>query len=504
MKDAQVLIVGAGPTGLMLALWLAKKGVPFRIIERNGGPGEASRAVAVQARTLEFSRQLGIADEVVASGIVMDRLRLWEGEHEVANVQLGNLGEGLSPYPFTLSFPQDDHERLLAEKLKTLGVEIEWDTELVGFSQDEQKVAATLRHDEVEETIEAAYLCGCDGAHSTVRHSLGIGFPGGTYEQLFYVADAKVSGRAAQPHDVTVCLGEENFGLCLPVRSTETHRLIGSVPIAAMGKESIDFEDVRPSVEPLLGLKVDEVNWFATYRVHHRVADRFQGGRAFILGDAGHIHSPAGGQGMNTGIGDAVNLAWKLADVLQNGAKPAILATYEIERIAFAHQLVATTDRIFRTATGRNPLSRFARTFLVPSLLPLAFRITGIRRTMFDIVSQTRIDYRHSPLSEGEGGFVHGGDRLPWVGDRGRDNFKPLASLDWQIHVYGEAKASLREEASKLGIRLCEFDWCAAMAPEDVACHVAYLVRPDGYVAVADPDQDPERLRGFFRKWHPA
>src|SRR5262245_52161338 len=210
MAEPQVLIVGAGPTGLALALWLARAGTPFRLIDRKSGPGEGSRAMVVQARTLEFYRQLGIADDVIAGGFRLDRLHLRNLSREIAAVPLGDVGKGLSPYPFALSFPQDDHERLLIDRLRAAGHAVEWSTELTGFTHQDDGVRADLCKPTGEEHWAGPYLCGCDGAHSAVRHGLGVGFPGGTYDQLFYVADAEAAG-AWSDRDITAHIAEKTF-----------------------------------------------------------------------------------------------------------------------------------------------------------------------------------------------------------------------------------------------------------------------------------------------------
>jgi hypothetical protein len=235
-------------------------------------------------------------------------------------------------------------------------------------------------------------------------------------------------------------------------------------------------------------VEVDRVNWFSAYRVHHRVADRFRTGRAFLLGDAAHIHSPVGGQGMNTGIGDAVNLAWKLADVLRGRADVSLLDTYEPERIAFARRLVATTDRAFIFITSRGPIARWVRLHLVPRVIPILFSSKVVRRLMFRTISQTTIAYRDSRLSAGTAGRVRGGDRLPWVRlDGADDNFAPLASVAWQVHVYGEPTAEIADACRARGLELHVFPWRAAMRAAGLARNAGYLVRPDGHVALADP-----------------
>jgi hypothetical protein len=235
--------------------------------------------------------------------------------------------------------------------------------------------------------------------------------------------------------------------------------------------------------------------------VHHRVASRFRVGRAFLLGDAAHVHSPVGAQGMNTGIGDAVNLAWKLAAVLRGEADAALLDTYEVERIAFARRLVATTDRAFVIATKSSRLAAFVRTRMFPIVVSIGFRSRAARRYLFRTVSQIMINYRGSALSLGRAGSVRGGDRLPWVAPEGPgedDNYKPLESAWWQVHVYGDAAADLRVACEQLGLALHQFAWRPAMARVGFARGALYLVRPDGYIALATTAANARELREYF------
>ena len=194
--------------------------------------------------------------------------------------------------------------------------------ELSEFGDGPSHLRCVLEQDGRKETVDFRYLCGCDGASSTVRRDLRLNFEGGTYDHLFYVADVTIDGEAST--DFFINLNDRELGIVLPIR-TGTKRLIGIVPETLNGQADLTFEDVRPGAEKLMQIRVEEVNWFSVYHVHHRVAEHFRVGRVFLLGDAGHIHSPAGGQGMNTGIGDAINLAWKLAEVMLGNAPESIL-----------------------------------------------------------------------------------------------------------------------------------------------------------------------------------
>jgi 2-polyprenyl-6-methoxyphenol hydroxylase-like FAD-dependent oxidoreductase len=500
--EPDVLIVGVGPTGLVLALWLTKLGVRVRIVDKAAEPGTTSRALAVQARTLELYRQVGLADAVIDAGRKFIAANLWVAGRKVARVPFGNMGQGLSPYPYALIYPQDEHEHLLIDRLTVLGVKVERRTELAGFEDGAGRVIAHLKHaDGTQDTCETAYLAGCDGTHSRVREVLGIGFPGGSYDHLFYVADVEARG-AAMNGEVHAALDTTDFLAVFPLKREGHARLIGTVREEAEGRhEQPAWDDVSKRVIEWMRVDVARVNWFSTYRVHHRVADHFRTGRAFLLGDAAHIHSPVGGQGMNTGIGDAVNLAWKLAAVVHGQAPAALLDSYETERIAFARRLVATTDQAFKAVTSRGAVARRVRLNLVPLLLPPLFKIATVRRFMFRTISQTAVHYRGSSLSAGRAGTIHGGDRLPWVppdSAGGEDNFTPLTSLEWQVHVYGAAPPKLSALCRARGLPLHVFAWRPTTARVGLTRNAAYLVRPDGYVALADPEASAAKLQAYL------
>jgi 2-polyprenyl-6-methoxyphenol hydroxylase-like FAD-dependent oxidoreductase len=495
-----VLIVGAGPTGLVLALWLTRLGVPVRIIDTAAEPGTTSRALAVQARTLELYAQIGLAAQVVERGRRVPAVSLWASGKHRARAVFGELGKGLSPYPFALIFPQDEHERLLVEQLARLGIEVERRCELLSFEEAAGSVIARLKKsDGTAEVLETTYIAGCDGAHSTVRGALGIGFEGGTYDHTFYVADVQGSG-AVMNGELQVALDTTDFLAVFPLKDDGHVRLVGTLRDGAGDSgRKLSWNDVSKRALEWLPIEVERVNWFSTYRVHHRVADHFRKGRAFLLGDAAHVHSPVGGQGMNTGIGDAINLSWKLAAVLLGRARESILDSYEPERIAFARRLVHTTDRGFTAVTSSSAFARFVRLKLAPLMVPFLFKIPAVRRLMFRTVSQTGVNYRHSSLSAGAAGAIHGGDRLPWAAaDGGEDNFAPLTSLDWQVHVYGDAPAALAAACAERRLPLRVFAWRPQMKKIGLRPGALFLVRPDGYVALADARGDAAALHSYL------
>jgi 2-polyprenyl-6-methoxyphenol hydroxylase-like FAD-dependent oxidoreductase len=486
MTHCEVLIVGAGPTGLVLALWLTKLGVKVRIIDKTAEPGTTSRALAIQARTLELYRQLDLADTVVSHGHKVPAINLWVKGEPAARLPFEVVGADLTRFSFLEIFPQDEHERLLVERLEALKVFVERRTELMRFTDNGKGVSACLRGPNGnEESCEASYFAGCDGARSFVRETIGTGFPGGTYRQLFYVADVEGAGPAfnGEQH---VNFDEADFLAVFPLAAEGRGRLIGTVRDERPNQaDALKFEDVSERAIHNLKVQVKKVNWFSTYHVHHRITEHFRKGRVFLLGDAAHSHSPVGGQGMNTGIGDAINLAWKLAAVLRSRAKESLLDSYEAERIGFARRLVATTDRAFSMVTAEGWLADILRMRIAPFLIQKVMAFESAREYLFQTVSQITLNYRASPLSEGVAGHVHGGDRLPWVPSDGSDNFESLASMTWQVHVYGTADTGLAEWCSEHKVPLHRFDWREEYGKVGIVRNAVYLLRPDTYVALA-------------------
>jgi 2-polyprenyl-6-methoxyphenol hydroxylase-like FAD-dependent oxidoreductase len=479
--------------------------VRVRIIDTTAGPGTTTRATVLHARTLEFYRQAGVADECLKNGVEFAGLNLWVNGRHATRAQFGDLGEYLSRFSFVLVFPQDKQERMLVAALERLSVHVERQTELLSFEQSDSSVIAQLRSaDGTTSTCSSAYIAGSDGAHSKVREQMGTGLPGGDYSDLFYVADIEGSGPAFNG-EVNIALDDADFLVVFPMEVKGSGRLIGAVRRDVADPTQLEWKDVNARAIERLKVNVTKVRWFSTYRVHHRVAGAFRNRSAFLLGDAAHLHSPVGGRGMNTGIGDAMNLAWKLAGVLRNRIDPAVLDSYETERIAFARRLVATTDRAFAFVTARGRFAKFVRTRVFPLVLPLFVSFLAFRRLMFRTISQISIRYPGSWLSDGEAGAMHAGDRLPWATWRdadgtAHDNYEPFASFDWQLHCYGEASPAVHTACASRAIALHEFPWRPEMKKAGLVRDAIYLVRPDEYVGFASASGDAVALNAYLQR----
>ena len=349
--DTDILIVGAGPTGLALASQLVRYGVDFVIIDKKETTTPYSKAIGVQARTLEIYEQIGLADKLIAQGAIVEKVRMFAAGKVRGEAEFKNIGEGLSPYPYVLIVEQGKHEILLYDYIKSNGKDVRWQTELEAFTQNDSGVTATIKMaDGSTETISAKYLAACDGAKSVVRHSLGLEFAGSTFERMFYVADVQLDWEFS--HDaLQVFLMKNSLLAFFPMVGDNRYRIVGTFP-EEFDKDEGDvlYEEIeeRIKADTELELDISNVNWFSTYKVHTRHVDKFSVGRCFLAGDAAHIHSPAGAQGMNTGIQDGYNLAWKFALVLKGKASRELLNTYNEERLPNAEASHENDRPLFR------------------------------------------------------------------------------------------------------------------------------------------------------------
>ncbi len=530
-----VLVVGAGPTGLALAAQLRAFGARSRIIDRQPDRAHESRALAIQPRTLEVLAGLGITHTLLQRGQQTVQLRI-HLRRRVVSLPLFDLGSADTAYPFLLFLSQAETERILGDHLAQHGVAVERGTELIDLTPNGQHVTCRLRHhDGRHETLRARYLAGCDGAHSTVRQQAGIPFAGATYPQTFLLADLEVDGLG--PGAAHAYLTEAGMLFFFPLGAPASWRMLAMRPPG--DRPPIDAQVTLPQLQAITNafttdpLRLRDPVWMTDFRLHVRGATRYQSGRIFLAGDAAHIHSPAGAQGMNTGIQDATNLAWKLALVCRGAAHPALLDTYEPERAPVGRWVLRFTDRAFTIATTHNPLLRLART-QVPRLAPLALRSTTARAAAFRTIAQLAIDYRHSPAAT-DGPHAprrgpHAGDRLPDAPLV--DNHQPTTlhtataapsyhlllcggpTTDWpaqaitalpQRHASLVAVHRLTRDPAPAALHDPDGTALRRLGLHPTSQHAAhYLIRPDGHVGYRASGTDLTGLDAYLAHWLPG
>jgi 2-polyprenyl-6-methoxyphenol hydroxylase-like FAD-dependent oxidoreductase len=391
VTKTDVIIVGAGPTGLSLAVQLMRYGIDFKIFDQKAGVTDLSKALVVHARTLEIYDQVDLAQTAIAGGEIAQKVTLMHDGKISAHLDFSDFGGRLSPFPFALVFEQSKNEELLYEYLHHNGKGVQWQTELESLSQTEDGVTAVIKTASGEaQTLAASYLVGCDGANSPTRHLLQLGFEGSTYPRLFYVADVEMEF-LADSSTLYPVLGQDAFVLMVPMQGERHWRLIGNLPEydRRQIEQDVTFDEVEKRVQQLVQqpLTITTVRWFSTYKVHTRHAAKFSVDRCFLAGDAAHVHTPAGGQGMNTGIQDAYNLAWKIALVLKGAAGDALLESYNEERLANAKRLLQTTDRAFEILAGERWYLRFFRTKILPSLAGVVLKSSLAKEFLFTTIS---------------------------------------------------------------------------------------------------------------------
>ncbi len=494
----QVLVVGAGPVGLTLALALRRQGVAVRIVDKAATRTDKSKALVIWPRTLELLDIHGCAQAFIDAGVRVTGARILGEGRELAHA---HFGLARSAYPYALMIPQSDTERLLEQLLAAAGVQVERQVELRSFVDDGQRVTAQLRHaDGHEESATAAWLAACDGAHSTVRHALDLPFDGDTLESDWVLADAQIDGKLPN-EELTICWMPDGILAFFPIGGRRFRVIADVGPAPDVTPPPPTLAQVQALIDRRgpQGLRAHDPVWLNHFRINERKVKDYRHGRVFLAGDAAHVHSPAGGQGMNTGMQDAFNLAWKLALVQNGKAAPALLDSYSPERSAIGDQVLRNAGTMTRVALLHNPLLRELRDLAASTLS----RLPAIQQRLVDQLTELDLHYADSPL----GATPHGAARHPAAGARTPDVAVSAADgTATRLHALlgGGRFVLLSVGVAAPGVpsallSLVSMAGTAAAQDYEVGHH--YLVRPDGYLALSTRGDDPSAIMGWLRRW---
>ncbi|MDB5367283.1 MAG: monooxygenase [Rhodospirillales bacterium] len=488
MPNPQVLIVGAGPVGLTLAAELVRYGVAVRIVEKAAQRTDKSKALILWSRTLELLDRAGCTETFVAAGHRIEAANITAGNKRIGHIRFDALD---SPYPYALSLPQSETERLLEAHLARLGLAPEREVELTDFTERDNGVQATLRHrDGRDEQVEADWLVGCDGAHSTVRHKLGLSFLGSTMQSDWLLADTHVAGTDFPDSEIATYWHEDGVLAVFPI-TPGRYRIVADIG-ASVGPSPADptLDQVQAIVDRRGpgGLTVSDPVWLAGFRINERKVADYRTRRSFLAGDAAHIHSPAGGQGMNTGMQDAFNLAWKLALVCRGTCSDgALLDSYSIERSAVGERVLKAAGRLTSVAVLKNHAAQTVRNLVGGLVLGLA----PVRRAMSDTMSELSIAYDESPLN---GPGARGLDG-PAPGERARPvaGQTPIGAGDAPRFALCAAATEAAQHVLQAHPHLLEPSLRAPLGEGGM-----WLVRPDGYTALAVKDGEYRAVTDYL------
>lgn len=523
-----VAVVGAGPTGLAMGIELARAGVAFRIVDAAPGVHPNSRAIGIQARTLEWFERLGIVDEFLRAGVRWNAVNIYSAGRRIVAVPFAGIH---SRYAYILSVPQTETETLLQDKLAALGVTVERNTTVTKVEAGEEAVRLTLRRaDGTQEALEAAYVAGCDGAHSVVREACGEMLAGVSVDTLAFALGDVVASGPYPDDELSIFTSEGSIAAFFPLPGGRV-RIITASPQTVHATEEPALDEFQAIVDRVTPqpVKLSAPVWLTRFRINQRKAAHYQCGRMFVVGDAAHIHSPIGAQGMNTGIQDAINLAWKLALVTHSQAAPELLASFDAERSPVGNDLILATNLAGILATAPRPLR-----FLRDRIMPVLTALHPVQDTMRSLVSELAINYRHSAILFDERlGMPHrwrhgvrAGDRAPDADLTGASGapatiFEQLHDAGHVVLLFadpdGPAPHTAAWEAATRAfpgpVKLVtvapaarpEIAGVTALVDADGDAYEAYFVRqsaafvirPDGYVgAVAEP-ADPAVLANY-------
>jgi len=508
MGHYDVIIIGAGPTGLMAAVQLARFNINFLIVDSKAGPTDQSRAIVVTARSMEIYQQLGISNIPIEQGRFITEFAIFVKGKQKVLATVGEFGKGLTDFSYLLAFEQSKNEKLLVQKLAEYGREVRWNTELENIVQQPDSVEVEFKKvselGQPVEKISAKYIIGCDGAKSVVRHLLNFSFKGGTYEQQFYVADTQLKWQEGF-NKLILCPSRKNFCGFFPMAGSNSHRIIGTVPKSLNDRTDLSFADLEKAIKETVGfpMEIEKMNWFSIYKLHHRSVDSFRNGNVFLAGDAAHIHSPAGGQGMNTGLQDAYNLSWKLALVVKNIAGEKLLDSYNEERLPFAKWLLKFTDRFFTVMTSNNRFISWVRNNIVPPMLKFLIKLSFSRPIMFKTLSQIKWSYRDCAIAKNESAQklkFTAGDRLPYIlinKEPKESVYRLLTEPTFHLLLIGNTGLSFNPNESVKPVTLDMEPWKAF----GVTKPLYILVRPDNYIALIADEMSKEKLERYLKQY---
>jgi 2-polyprenyl-6-methoxyphenol hydroxylase-like FAD-dependent oxidoreductase len=494
--DEPVLIVGAGPVGLTMAMSLRRLGVDVRIIDKAAAPADKSKALVLWPRTLEMLDIQGCALQFVDAGAKVIGARILANARLLVQVRLDTAR---SVYAYALMIPQSQTELLLAQQLALLGVSVQRCVELTSFVDEGSAVSATIGHpDGQEETFRCAYLLGCDGAHSTVRHSLGVQFDGSTMPSDWLLADVDIDGDIPC-NELTICWTSDGVLVFFPIAGKRFRVIADVAPSAELDAPPPELEEVQKLLDQRGPSKVraHDPIWLSRFRINERKVRDYSRGRVFLAGDAAHVHSPAGGQGMNTGMQDAFNLAWKLAMVWHRNAHSSLLDSYSIERSAIGDQVLRNASNLTKVGIVHNPILREIRGLAAAAL----GHIPALRQRLVDQLTEIDLHYGRGPLTHAVAGSARrpsGGERAPDIAlsanGKGTRLYEVLATGKFAVLSVGASPVSLPDTLGAIASVVN-----VAQAPGYDEGHI-YLVRPDAYVAMSTREHDTSPIFGALEQ----